>query len=117
MLGDKIGEVKGKRIVRRVLSVDPPTAEVSFEDAGPMFGVATTGIGSYTSVIQSDGSLHGTGQGLITTEDGESITWTGTAMAILVRAVRSAIAACSFSGPRQRSWPASITPVGPLSTT
>jgi len=78
MLGDKIGEVKGKRIVRRVLSVDPPTAEVSFEDAGAMFGVPTTGIGSYTSVIQPDGSLHGTGQGLITTNDGESITWTGT---------------------------------------
>lgn len=78
MLGDKIGEVKGKRLVRRVLSVDPPTAEVSFEDAGQMFGVPTTGIGSYTSVIQPDGSLQGTGQGLIMTEDGESITWTGT---------------------------------------
>jgi hypothetical protein len=78
MLGDKIGEVKGKRLVRRVLSVDPPTAEVSFEDAGQMFGVPTTGIGSYTSVIQPDGSLHGGGQGLITTSDGESITWTGT---------------------------------------
>ena len=78
MLGDKIGEVKGKRIVRRVVSVDPPTAEVSFEDAGQMFGVPTTGIGSYTSVVQSDGSLQGNGQGLITTHDGEAITWTGT---------------------------------------
>jgi hypothetical protein len=78
MLGDKIGEVKGKRIVRRVLSVDPPTAEVSFEDAGEMFGVPTTGIGSYTSVVQPDGSLQGNGQGLIMTNDGESITWTGT---------------------------------------
>ena len=78
MLGDKIGEVKGKRIVRRVLSVDPPTAEVSFEDAGEMFGVPTTGIGSYTSVVQPDGSLQGNGQGLIMTNEGESITWTGT---------------------------------------
>jgi hypothetical protein len=78
MLGDKTGEVKGKRTVRRVLSVDPPTAEVSFEDAGEMFGVPTTGMGSYTSVVQPDGSLHGSGQGLIMTNDGESITWTGT---------------------------------------
>ncbi|MGC2584560.1 MAG: hypothetical protein WA399_20820 [Acidobacteriaceae bacterium] len=70
--------MKGRRIVRRVLSVDPPTAEVSFEDAGQMFGVSTTGIGTYTSVVQPDGSLHGGGQGLITTNDGESITWTGT---------------------------------------
>ncbi len=30
MIGDKIGEVKGKRLVRRVISVDPPTAEVTF---------------------------------------------------------------------------------------
>lgn len=78
MIGDKIGEVRGKRLVRRVVSVDPPTAEVSFEDAGEMFGVPTTGIGSYTSVIQPDGSLQGTGQGLIMTNDGEAITWTGT---------------------------------------
>ena len=50
MIGDKIGETKGKRLVRRVLSTDPPTAEVSFEDSGSMFGVATTGMGTYTSV-------------------------------------------------------------------
>jgi hypothetical protein len=78
MLGDKMGEVKGRRIVRRVLSVDPPTAEVSFEDSGEMFGVPTTGIGSYTSVVQPDGSLHGNGQGLIMTNDGEGVSWTGT---------------------------------------
>ena len=46
MIGDKIGETKGKRLVRRVISIDPPTAEVSFEDSGTMFGVATTGMGT-----------------------------------------------------------------------
>jgi hypothetical protein len=78
MIGEQISESKGKRIVRRVLSTDPPTAEVSFEDSGKMLGVATTGMGSYTSVIRPDGSLHGDGQGLIMTPDGESVTWTGT---------------------------------------
>jgi hypothetical protein len=34
MLGERISETKGKRLLRRVISVDPPTAEVSFEDAG-----------------------------------------------------------------------------------
>ena len=43
MLGEKISETKGKRLVRRVLSVDPPTAEVSFEDSGNTLGIATTG--------------------------------------------------------------------------
>ncbi len=78
MLGDLISEIKGKRLVRRVISVNPPTAEVSFEDTGHILGVPTTGIGSYTSIVGADGIIHGEGQGLVTTQDGESITWTGT---------------------------------------
>jgi hypothetical protein len=80
MLGEQIGESKGKRIVRRVVSVDPPTAEVSFEDSGKMLGVATTGMGSYTSVIRPDGSLFGQGQGINMTQAGEAVTWTGTGL-------------------------------------
>ncbi len=78
MLGEKIGETKGKRIVRRVVSVNPPTAEVSFEDSGTMLGIATTGLGTYTSVVRPDGSIFGTGQGLTTTHDGDAFTWEGT---------------------------------------
>ena len=78
MLGDKIGETKGKRVVRRVISVDTPTVEVTFEDSGKMFGVPVMGMGTYTSIVRADGSLFGSGQGLNTTEDGEAVTWTGT---------------------------------------
>jgi hypothetical protein len=78
MLGEQIGETKGKRLVRRVLSTDPPTAEVSFEDSGKILGVAVTGMGTYTSVIAPDGSIHGEGKGLEMTADGEAATWTGT---------------------------------------
>ena len=63
MIGNKIGETKGRRLVRRVLSTDPPTAEVSFEDSGSMFGVATNGMGTYTSIVRADGSIHGQGRG------------------------------------------------------
>lgn len=80
MIGQQISETKGKRLVRRVLSIDPPTAEVSFEDSGQMLGVPTTGMGSYTSVVRADGSIYGHGQGLSMTQDGESITWTGTGL-------------------------------------
>jgi hypothetical protein len=78
MIGDKICEVKGKRLVRRVTSVDPPTVEVTFEDSGEMLGVAVNGLGTYTSVVRADGSIHGSGQGMNMTEDGEAVTWTGT---------------------------------------
>lgn len=80
MLGNLIGETKGKRLVRRVLSVDPPTAEVSFEDAGHALGTPTTGMGTYTSIVRCDGSILGHGQGVITTDEGEIITWTGTGL-------------------------------------
>ena len=78
MLGEQIGETKGKRLVRRVISIDPPTAEVSFEDTGQMFGIPTTGMGTYTSIIHPDGAIIGQGQGINMTQDGEGITWTGT---------------------------------------
>jgi hypothetical protein len=78
MLGEQISETKGKRLVRRVLSTEPPTAEVSFEDAGNILGIPATGMGTYTSVVHPDGSIFGHGQGLNMTQDGESITWTGT---------------------------------------
>jgi hypothetical protein len=35
-------------------------------------------MGSYTATIAPDGSLHGDGQGLIMTADGDAMTWTGT---------------------------------------
>jgi hypothetical protein len=78
MLGEQIGESIGKRLVRRVVSVDPPTAEVSFEDSGHMLGVPTTGMGTYTSIVRPDGSIFGQGQGISMTQDGEGISWTGT---------------------------------------
>ena len=77
MLGDQLGESKGKRLVRRVLSSDPLTVEVSFEDSGNMLGVATNGMGTYTSVARRDGSIYGEGQGVAMTPDGEAITWKG----------------------------------------
>ncbi len=80
MLGDKISESKGKRLVRRVLCVDPPTAEVTFEDSGKVLGVPVTGMGSYTSVVRPDGSIFGSGQGMMTTKEGEGVTWTGTGL-------------------------------------
>lgn len=77
MLGDQIGETKGRRLVRRVITTDPPTAEVSFEDTGHMLGTATTGMGTYTSIIRPDGTIFGEGQGISMTAEGDAITWTG----------------------------------------
>ena len=78
MIGEQLGETKGRRLVRRVTSTDPTTVEVTFEDSGHMLGVATSGLGTYTSVIGADGSIFGEGQGVNMTQDGEAVTWKGT---------------------------------------
>jgi hypothetical protein len=80
MLGDMLGESTGKRLVRRVLATEPPSAEISFEDSGKMLGTSTTGFGTYTSVVRADGSIYGEGQGVMMTQDGEMISWKGSGL-------------------------------------
>ena len=80
MLGEMFGESTGKRILRRVVSSEPLTAEVSFEDSGKMLGVNTNGFGTYLSVVGSNGTMHGEGHGVLITQDGEMITWRGSGL-------------------------------------
>ena len=80
MLGEMIGETTGRRIVRRVLSTDPLRVEVTFEDSGKLFGVNTTGFGTYTSAVRPDGSVYGEGEGAYMTQDGELIAWKGSGL-------------------------------------
>jgi len=80
MLGELLSETRGKRIVRRVLSTEPPKAEVSFEESGMTLGVATTGFGTYCAVVRSDGTTYGEGEGLTMTQDGEMVTWKGSGL-------------------------------------
>jgi hypothetical protein len=80
MLGELIVEGRGKRIVRRTLSSEPLTVEVSFEDAGKVLGVDYTGFGTYRSEVRLDGTLYGEGEGAYMTSDGELVSWRGTGL-------------------------------------
>ena len=80
MLGELLGETTGKRIVRRVLSTEPPKVEVSFEDSGKMLGIKTTGFGTYSSIVRPDGTIYGEGEGVMITQDGEMIAWKGSGL-------------------------------------
>jgi hypothetical protein len=76
MLGPQIGEGRGKRTARRVIATEPEAKiEVSFEEKGTILGVESMGIGTYVSAVRADGSLHGTGEGIYVTNEGESVTW------------------------------------------
>ena len=80
MLGEQICESRGKRIVRRVLAVDPISIEVSFEDGGKLLGVDYSGFGTYSAELRQDGTLYGEGRGGAATTDGEMVTWQGSAV-------------------------------------
>ncbi len=79
MLGELLGEERGKRTGFRVLPSDGggPKVEVSFSAQGKLLGVDTTSMGTYWSIVRADGTLFGDGQGLVMTAEGDMATWTG----------------------------------------
>jgi hypothetical protein len=78
MLGEMIGESRGKRTGRRVLSVDNGfKVEVAFESNGKLLGIAAMEIGTYWSESRPDGTLYGEGHGVIIGADGNNATWKG----------------------------------------
>jgi hypothetical protein len=78
MLGDQVGEEKGKIISQRVLGVEPPKMEISFSGEGKYRGVDGTVIVTYWSALRSDGVMSGEGRGMVMSRDGqEMVTFTG----------------------------------------
>lgn len=78
MLGEQLGEIRGKRSMRRVIPVDGGIkVEVSFEESGKMLGIDVMSFGTYNSSMRHDGSLYGEGQGGLMGQDGSMATWKG----------------------------------------
>lgn len=82
MLGEMIGEEKGKITGVRVLPAEGsgPRMEVSFQGTGKLHGLETTQVASYISTLLPSGVFSGSGQGLITTKHGDVATWTATGL-------------------------------------
>jgi hypothetical protein len=80
MLGDIIGEEKGKITGQRVLDVEggAPKMETSFSATGNYRGVETTATVTYWGSLRPDGAIYGEGQGVLMSKDGQEMaTWTG----------------------------------------
>lgn len=79
MLGDKIGELTGKVTGTRVLPGDDfryVKMEISFQEAGKLFGIDATDVGTYTIFERVPGQIYGEGQGI--TQAGEDgAIWNG----------------------------------------
>jgi hypothetical protein len=77
MLGEIIGELKGKIIGQRVLSVDGPRMETSMSSSGSIIGTQVTETLTYVATQTSKGVIHGIGNGVIMSTEGELVTYTG----------------------------------------
>ena len=80
MLGEKIGELSGKVIGTRVLPGDDYRyikMEITVQQAGKVFGVDATDIGTYTVFERVPGQVYGEGRGMVSTTDGEGAIWNG----------------------------------------
>jgi len=80
MLGEKIGEEKGKVTTQRVLPGDDfryVKMEISFQAQGKIYGADAMDIGTYTIYERVGGQLYGEGQGIVQTTDGEGAIWKG----------------------------------------
>ena len=79
MLGDKLGNVTGKVVLRRVLAAGASATrvETNQKGAGTLLGVDFREMGTYESELRPDGTLYGSGQGLYMGSGGEMATWIG----------------------------------------
>ncbi len=79
MLGEVLGEERGKVTAFRVLPSDGhgSKVEVSAQASGKVLGLDAGSRVTYLSIARLDGTLYGEGQGIITTSEGDRATFTG----------------------------------------
>lgn len=77
MLGEPIGEIKGKISYQKVLDVEGPKMETTVSAGGYFKGIEITAALTYVASPSSEGVLHGVGKGVMHTADGEIVTYMG----------------------------------------
>jgi hypothetical protein len=78
-VSEKIGEISGKIIMRRVLPNlgGDPKMETSFQATGSVLGTDIRDTGTYVTILSPDGTQYGEGQGIMITKESKTATWTG----------------------------------------
>ncbi|MGD9932898.1 MAG: hypothetical protein AB7T37_04195 [Dehalococcoidia bacterium] len=83
MLGEKLGEFKGRVTGTRILPGDDyryVKMEVSIEEQGSILGVPVTDVATFVSYARSGGQMYAEGQGIMISAEGESAIWNGHAV-------------------------------------
>ncbi|MBI4312330.1 MAG: hypothetical protein HY681_11195 [Chloroflexi bacterium] len=80
MLGDKIGEERGRVTTTRVIPGEDyryVKMEMTFQASGTFLGQQSMDMGTFTAFERVPGQLYGEGRGIIMLSSGESAIWNG----------------------------------------
>jgi hypothetical protein len=79
MLGELIGECKGKVVGVRVLPTDGPHAkvEVSLQGQGTLLGQPIADFGTYVQSVRASGALQGDAHNIMISPNGDVADWIG----------------------------------------
>ncbi len=80
MLGEQFGELKGKITGQRVLDAEGPKIETNVSATGNFVGSQVRVTLTYVGKPLSNGVLHGWGNGVIISSEGDMATYTGEAI-------------------------------------
>jgi hypothetical protein len=80
MLGDQFGELKGKITGQRVIDAEGPTIETNVSASGNFVGTQVRVTLTYTGKPVSNGVLHGWGNGIMMSSEGDIASYTGEAI-------------------------------------
>ena len=87
MLGEKVGEIRGQTIGTRILPDEGhgPRMENTERGTGTLCGVHVDITVTYVGTLRPNGTIEGSGIGVVMTEDGESATYRGTGVGTFLR--------------------------------
>ncbi len=80
MLGEQFGELKGKITGQRVLDAEGPAIETNVSATGNLAGSQVRVMLTYMGKSVSSGVLHGLGNGVVMSTEGEVASYTGEAI-------------------------------------
>ena len=80
MLGEQIGELKGKITGQRVLDAEGPAMETNVSAIGNLVGSKVHVTLTYMGKSISNGVLHGWGNGVVMSTEGDVASYTGEAI-------------------------------------
>lgn len=80
MLGEQFGELKGKITGQRVLDAEGPAIETNVSATGNLAGSQVRAMLTYMGKPVSNGVLHGWGNGVVMSKEGDVASYTGEAI-------------------------------------